>query len=38
MNVAMDTTRSTGPGIMKKFAGAAGWLLLTAGALLAKPA
>ncbi len=38
MSVTMDTAKSTGQLLSKKFAAAAGWLLLGAGTLLAKPA
>ncbi len=38
MSIAMDTAKSTGQGLSTKFAAAAGWLLLGAGTLLAKPA
>ena len=37
MSIAMDTARSTGPGILKKIVAAAGWLM-SGGALLAKSA
>jgi K(+)-stimulated pyrophosphate-energized sodium pump len=38
MSITMDTAKSTGLELSKKVAVAAGWLLLSAGALLAKPA
>jgi len=38
MSIAMDTAKSTGLALSNKFAAAAGWLLLGAGTLLAKPA
>jgi K(+)-stimulated pyrophosphate-energized sodium pump len=38
MRITMDTAKSTGLVLSKKFAAAAGWLLLGAGTLLAKPA
>jgi K(+)-stimulated pyrophosphate-energized sodium pump len=38
MSITMDTAKSTGPVLSKKFAATAGWLLLGAGTLLAKPA
>ena len=38
MSIARNTARPNGPGIVKKFAAAAGWLLLSGGALLAQPA
>jgi K(+)-stimulated pyrophosphate-energized sodium pump len=38
MSITMDTAKSTGLVLSKMFAAAAGWLLLGAGALLAKPA
>ena len=38
MSIAMDTAKSTGLGFLRKFAVAAGWLLLGARSLLAKPA
>jgi K(+)-stimulated pyrophosphate-energized sodium pump len=38
MSITMDTAKSTGLVLSKKFSAAAGWLLLGAGTLLAKPA